>query len=101
MHYFIDGYNLLFRLIPDSHDDLQSHRERVIHDLNTKISLIKIEVSIIFDAAFQIGERTRSYYDALEILFTAEEETADEYILDEVKNASHPQTIVVVTSDKK
>jgi predicted RNA-binding protein with PIN domain len=100
MHYFIDGYNLLFRLIHDNRD-LQSQREAIIHDLNQKISLLKLNASIVFDAAFQIGERTRSHYDALEILFTGEGETADEYIVDEIKNSLHPQQETVVTSDKK
>jgi uncharacterized protein len=100
MHYFIDGYNLLFRL---SHDDkkLQNQREAIILDLNKKISVVKIEVSIVFDSAFQIGGRSRSHYDALEILFTAQGETADEYILEEIKNHPHPDQETVVTSDKK
>jgi predicted RNA-binding protein with PIN domain len=99
MHYFIDGYNLLFRLLHGS-GDLQSQREAIIYDLNKKISLIKLDVSIVFDAAFQIGERTRSHYEALEILFTAAGETADEYILDEIKNNPDPRQEIVVTSDK-
>lgn len=101
MHYFIDGYNLLFRLIPHSQDDLQSRRELIIHDLNTKVSLLKLDVSIVFDSPFQIGEGSRSHYHELEILFTAEGETADEYILDEIKSVLHPEHETVVTSDKK
>lgn len=99
MHYFIDGYNLLFRLL--NGEDLQSQREAIIHDLNKKIALVKLDVSIVFDAAFQIGERTRTHYQELEILYTAEGETADEYIIDEIKNSPHPQQETVVTSDKK
>ena len=100
MHYFIDGYNLLFRLLHNN-NDLQSQREAIIHDLNRKIALTKINASIVFDSTFQIGERTRSHYDQLEILFTAEGETADEYILEEIKNCLHPQQETVVTSDKE
>ena len=100
MHYFIDGYNLLFRLLHDK-EDLQSQREAIIRDLNQKIALVKIDVSIVFDAAFQMGERTRTHYNELEILFTAEGESADEYIVDEIKNSPHPQQETVVTSDKK
>jgi predicted RNA-binding protein with PIN domain len=100
MHYFIDGYNLLFRLLHGS-EDLQSQREAIIYDLNQKVSLVKIDVSIVFDSTFQIGERTRTHYDQLEILFTAEGETADEYIMDEIKNHAYPQQETVVTSDKK
>jgi uncharacterized protein len=100
MHYFIDGYNMLFRLLHDN-ENLQSQRESIIYDLNKKISLIKLDVSVVFDSRFQIGGRSRSHYDNLEILFSAEGETADEYILDEIKNASQPQQETVVTSDKK
>ncbi len=100
MHYFIDGYNMLFRLV-HSNDDLQTQRESFIYDLNKKISLLKLDVSIVFDSTFQIGDRSRSHYDALEILFSAEGETADEYILDELKNHLHPQQETIVTSDKK
>jgi predicted RNA-binding protein with PIN domain len=100
MHYFIDGYNMLFRLLHSS-ENLQSQREAFIVDLNKKISFLKLDVSIVFDSTFQIGGRERSHYDALEILYSAEGETADEYILDELKNALHPQQETVVTSDKK
>lgn len=100
MHYFIDGYNMLFRLLHGS-EDLQSQRESFIYDLNKKISLLKLDVSIVFDSTFQIGGRSRSHYDSVEILYSAEGETADEYILDEIKNTLHPQQETVVTSDKK
>lgn len=98
MHYFIDGYNLLFRLTQDG--DLQTEREAVIRDLNKKISLIKLDASIVFDAAYRLGGRSRSHFDALEILFTAERETADDYILEEIQNSSSPHQETVVTSDK-
>lgn len=99
MHYYIDGYNLLFRLLPDA-EDLQSERESIIYDLNKKISLIKLDASVVFDAAFQIGGRSRSHYDALEILYTAEGETADDYILNEIYHSPTPHQETVITSDK-
>lgn len=98
MHYYIDGYNLLFRLT-SSKDKLQDERQALIQDLNKKISVLKFNVSLVFDATFQIGDRHRSHFDALEILFTAYGETADRYILDELFHLKNtPQT--VVTSDK-
>lgn len=100
MHYFIDGYNLLFRLL-NHNENLQNQREAIIYDLSRKISLVKIDASIVFDAAFQIGDRTRTHYNELEILFTAEGETADEYIVSEIKNHPYPRQETVVTSDKK
>lgn len=100
MHYFIDGYNMLFRLM-HADDNLQSNREQIIYELNKKISLVNMNVSVVFDAAFQLGERSRSHFKELEILFTAEGETADEFILEEIKTSSYPQQETVVTSDKK
>lgn len=99
MHYYIDGYNMLFRLFQG--DDLQKQRNHLINDLNKKISFLQIDVSIVFDATFQIGDRSRSHFRGLELLFTAEGETADEYIIDEIKQHPHPQRETVVTSDKK
>jgi predicted RNA-binding protein with PIN domain len=99
MHYFIDGYNLLFRLVHNN-GNLQSQREAIILDLNQKISLVKIDVTVVFDAAFQMGDRSRSHYDKIEILFSAKGETADDYIVDEIINHSYPQQETVVTSDK-
>lgn len=101
MHYYIDGYNLLFRLMHKAHDDLQTHREAIILDINKKAALLKLDISIVFDSTFQLGDRTRAHYDALEILFTAHGETADEYIIDELKQSTQPQKETVVTSDKK
>ena len=100
MHYYIDGYNLLFRLLHGG-KDLQTEREAVIRDLNQKVSLVNIDVTIVFDGTFQIGERTRSHFHHLEILFSGEGETADEYIIDEIKNHFHPHQETVVTSDKR
>lgn len=99
MHYFIDGYNLLFRLM-NADENLQTKREQIIIDLNAKASFAKIELSIVFDAAYQMGDRTRSHFDHIEILFTAQGESADEYILDEIKNSKKPNQETVVTSDK-
>ncbi len=91
---------MLFRLGYAGHD-LQSEREQVIYELNQKVVLVKINVSIVFDAAFQVGERSRSHFNELEILFTAQGETADEFILDALKSSVHPRQEIVVTSDKR
>ncbi len=100
MHYLIDGYNFIFRALKHF-GDLQAQREAMIHDLNKKIGLVKIEVSIVFDAAFQLGEGSRSHFDRIEILYTSQGESADDYILDAINRHSRPQIETVVTSDKK
>jgi predicted RNA-binding protein with PIN domain len=99
MHYYIDGYNLMFRLLR-SRGDLQSQRDHVIRDLNDKISAAGMDASLVFDATFTQDNRTRSHFGNLEILFTDEGETADEYIIDELRHSPTPRRETVVTSDK-
>lgn len=99
MHYYIDGYNMLFRNT-QSPQDLQAERELLLEDLNKKVTLLNLNVSIVFDATFQSGGRSRSHLDVLEILYTGEGETADEFILDMLSHTSTPHRKVIVTSDK-
>jgi predicted RNA-binding protein with PIN domain len=100
MHYYIDGYNLMFRILRAG-DDLQAQRQRIIHDLNEKVQKLGLNVTIVFDAHYQYGESSRSHYNALEIMFTAQGETADEFILNELKASLNPREETVVTSDKE
>lgn len=100
MHYYIDGYNLLFRVL-HAGDDLPSQRQRMIEELNTKFQLLNLNATLVFDSQYQIGSSTRSHYQCLEILFSSHGETADERILDEIRVDLFPRQAVVVTSDKK
>jgi|694.fasta_scaffold02776_25 predicted RNA-binding protein with PIN domain len=100
MIYYIDGYNLIFRILRAS-DDLKSRREKIIKDLNTKVELLDLTAIIVFDAQYQFGDAYRSHYKQLEILFTDENETADESILRSIKLADKPEKCIVVTSDKR
>lgn len=101
MHYFIDGYNLLFRLVKASDEDLQLQREKIIEELGKKINLLNIDATIVFDSYYQKGMRERSHKQNFEVLFTDEGETADECILDELKTRKNIRQEIVVTSDKK
>ncbi|NGX43245.1 MAG: hypothetical protein K940chlam7_01539 [Chlamydiae bacterium] len=100
MHYFIDGYNLMFRVLHVG-DDLQSQREQIILDLNEKIQFLSLDVTIVFDAQYQYGGGSRSHLQYLEICFTDEGETADDYIISAIKASSNPRAEIVITSDKK
>lgn len=100
MHYYIDGYNLLFRVLRAG-DDLKTQREEILQDLEIKVNLLELDVSIVFDSQYQISESTRSHRHRLEILFTETGQTADEYILQALKESKAPSQHIVVTSDKK
>lgn len=101
MHFFIDGYNLLFRISHGSHRNLQSQREAIVQDLASKVSLLQIDASIVFDSAYHGEGPHQLHFQELEILFTSEGESADEFILDELKNSLSPQNETVVTSDRQ
>lgn len=100
MHYYIDGYNILFRVLYAG-SDLKKQRESFITDLNEKIKILNLDVTIVFDAHYTLAEGTRSVFDSLEICFTSSGESADEYILKKIKSCPHPKQETVVTSDNR
>jgi len=100
MHYYIDGYNLLFR-VSKAGGELQKQRQGIIKDLETKINFIGLDATLVFDAQHYEGESIRKHLNHLEIVFTASGETADEYILDRLKESSNPSKETIATSDKK
>jgi len=101
MHYFVDGYNLLFKMLSKK-KSLEANRSAIIYTIN-EISLnLHLQITLVFDATFQ-KERlgmVRTHYDALEIIYTADKD-ADSYILEEIEYAKSPSQITVVTSDRE
>lgn len=100
MHYIVDGYNLLFRILTSS-VDLATRRQTIIENLNKKIQVVGIDVTIVFDSNYRLDESQKSHYNHLEIQFTSRGITADDWIIEKVKRLPHPEKEIVVTSDKK
>lgn len=100
MHYYVDGYNLMFRVL-HAGEDLTAQRNRVIEELNEKVKFLELDVTLVFDAHHQVGEGSRFYANYMKIVFTNERETADEFILHELKHEPTPRMHTVVTSDNK
>lgn len=100
MHYFIDGYNLLFRLTHKG-NDLQSQRTAIIRDISQKISMVGLEASIIFDGAAQPGEGSHYHIESCEVVFTGKGISADDYIILQIDHSRKPHQKIVVSSDKK
>lgn len=98
--YYIDGYNMLFRLL-HGNEDLKTQRELLLKDLQTKSLALNLSLTIVFDSHYQKDISTKSHLNNLEIIYTAKGETADEYIFQMLKDASHPKNYTIVTSDKK
>jgi len=100
MHYYIDGYNLMYRVLT-ADDDLQTQRQEIIQELNEKIQVLELNATVVFDSQYQYGYGARSHLNYLEICFTDQGETADDYIVNELNSSTTPQQETVVTSDNK
>ncbi len=99
MHYYVDGYNLLFKEIRVSDSfSLQNARARLIHELDTLAEKLRLSLTIVFDAPFQTDDLKRSHFRSLEIIFTAKGQTADDF-LEQVAEAKGKR-VVIVTSDR-
>lgn len=99
MHYYIDGYNLLFRM-SKAGGDLQNQRKQLIDDLFEKVHFLEMDVTLVFDSQYQLDDLSRSHKRNLEIVFTNHGETADACIIALLKMEMDPQQHTVVTSDK-
>lgn len=99
-HYYIDGYNLLFALIPLD-ENLQEERQAMIQDLGEKIQFLHLDATLVFDSTYQNEEGSRSHISDLEIVYTDYQETADDYIVNQVSIANQPHREIVVTADRE
>lgn len=99
MRYFIDGYNLLFRL-KTSPKELKSARHHLLSDLREKSEALNLKFTIVFDALNQPEDVSKMSFGSLEVIFTAFQQTADEYILSFLERTRLRSEITVVTSDK-
>ena len=80
MHYFIDGYNLLFYQF-SQFSTLERARAELILELNEISLLLKCEITVIFDAGGQTQESsTFQKADHINIIYTGAHQTADEYL---------------------
>ncbi|MDB6081195.1 MAG: hypothetical protein JWO53_467 [Chlamydiia bacterium] len=102
MHYYIDGYNLLFRSAWNrSSDNLEAMRQSLIEELDKDISLLHLVVTIVFDAPLQTEELRRGHFRSLEIIFTSKGQTADDFLIHSFEGMSTHATICLVSSDKR
>src|SRR3989339_1253050 len=100
MHYWIDGYNLLFRL-PKSKGSFEEKRRILILQINEQVKNLSLSATIVFDASDPSQNYdTRSHYDSLEIIYTHPKKSADDSILEAVELSKQRSRHCVVSSDK-
>jgi uncharacterized protein len=99
MRYIVDGYNLLFKEAwTRSASSLELARKQLIEELDTLASTLNLNITVVFDAPFQSDDLKRGHFRSLEIVFTAKNQTADDYIVDLVDMIG--KKAIVVTSDR-
>lgn len=99
MIYYVDGYNLLF-----SHEDIAADftisREEALAQFYKKIKPFKLSLIIVFDAYQRMGEVSRVDYKEIEVVYTAQNQKADDYIVDIFRRSKKANQMVVVTNDR-
>lgn len=98
MHYYVDGYNLIFRTLSQG-ESLQQRRERLVAELSEKGEWLKLSITLVFDSQYQKSDSTRHHFKTVEIYYTDEHVTADDYIIRVLKNHTSKERLTVVTSD--
>jgi predicted RNA-binding protein with PIN domain len=99
VHYWIDGYNLLFRLTKD-YKTMRAQERSILLALNQAISHFKYSVTIVLDGREKDPpEAIRRNLDSLALIYTPHYQTADDYILEAIAASSHPEKEMVISSD--
>ncbi len=98
----VDGYSLVHRdsdLVPHVPHRLEIARERLIQKLEEVATAMADRITVVFDGR-QANTEQPPTSSILEILFSPKHLTADTVIERLVEQASHPEEILVVTSDR-
>lgn len=101
LHYWVDGYNLLFR-IEKSYLSLKANKQKFLLTLANIAQTFNYSITVVFDG------KQKNQIDAhqenlgcLALVYTASEQTADDYILERLQEKKHLSTQIVVSSDLK
>ncbi|MEX0961487.1 MAG: NYN domain-containing protein [Simkaniaceae bacterium] len=100
MPYLIDGYNLLFQLTPDI-NPIALKREQIIEELSELVELLKLKAIIVFDSGhYQTQDfPSRFKIGKLEVIFSPQNQSADDYIIEYLKSCKKPKTHTLVSND--
>ena len=99
----VDGYNVIFawpELSELARVNIDSARDALIDELTHFKGMVSAEVIAVFDAYRVKGRKSElSRFQNIRLVFTAEEETADQYIEKFTNEYGKKSRILVVTSD--
>lgn len=99
----VDGYNIIgasSELTRLKQRDISQARKRLIEQMQEYQAYTGNRIIIVFDALYVKGNEHRQYYNGVEVIYTREEETADECIERLVKSLKNVNNeVYVATSD--
>ena len=64
-------------------------------------SHLGLELTLVFDAAYQEGPGSISHYDKIGIIFTEESQSADDFLIQQLEHEDNPRNTTLVTSDNR
>lgn len=101
-HIVIDGYNYINRVRPFNTQDisnLETHRKSFLDKLVVYKKQKPNKITVVFDAYRGYSlTRQRENYKGIDVVYTRENETADEVIIEWIRKK--PSGLIVVTSDR-
>lgn len=100
----IDGYNVVFtddRMRKAAIRDRQSGRGLLIQALREYVEQRDVQVTLVFDGRGHMADAEAVLPGRLQIVYSARGQTADELILQTLREADRPQSYLVVTSDRR
>jgi predicted RNA-binding protein with PIN domain len=96
--YWVDAYNLLFRLTKDYHIMRQQERS-ILLAINEIAARRNLPITLVFDGKHvNPSEAIRGNLADLTVIYTPKKQTADDYILQEVRGSPEE---TVVSSDRE
>lgn len=99
----VDGYNIIFSwttLNELAKNDLEGARKKLLDLLSHYKALVKTNIMVVFDA-YKVEGRTAHIedYGNIQVVFTAEAQTADQYIEKYARTKRNQYKLTVATSD--
>ena len=101
LHYILDGYNITHKLTSLQVGSIQQSRDRLLRYIHTKHpqGSLKNKVTIVFDGSNEVLDYPQDTHP-IDVVFT-HNISADDHIIQIVKNSTNPKIIVVVSDDKE
>lgn len=101
MIYLIDGYNFLFRITKD-YKTLRTQKNQILAYLEAQASTLHLHITLVFDGKHQAPkDAIRGHLRQIEIIYTPENQSADDYIIEHIDTLSCPSRTTVVSSDRE